>query len=84
MAPTEFTAQELDEVYAFAIDLGKQAGEKLLRGVQGRIDGVPADGHGSSNLAFTEKDNAVDIVTQVDEGTYIHPPPVHGYQTQVD
>lgn len=65
--------EDLDEIYTFAVDLGKRAGKILLDGVQSRIDGVGtvtgthAD---STHLAFAEKDNAVDIVTQVDEGTY--------------
>ncbi|KAL1983810.1 hypothetical protein VTN96DRAFT_9896 [Rasamsonia emersonii] len=62
--------EDLDEIYTFAVDLGKRAGKILLDGVQSRIDGVGtvtgthAD---STHLAFAEKDNAVDIVTQVDE-----------------
>lgn len=67
---------QLDEIYQFAIDLGKKAGAKLLDGVHARIGGtisdissnVTSNANMTSNLAFEEKDNAVDIVTQVDEG----------------
>jgi myo-inositol-1(or 4)-monophosphatase len=61
---TQFTPVELDEIYAFAVDLGKRAGKILLDGIEKRVGGVG----GSGELAFTEKDNAVDIVTQTDEG----------------
>jgi myo-inositol-1(or 4)-monophosphatase len=53
---------ELDEIYAFAIDLGRKAGKMLMDRVDQRISG--ADG----TNAFEEKENAVDIVTQTDEG----------------
>lgn len=60
---TQISGQELDEIYAFAVDLGKRAGRLLLDGVNRRIDG-------SQEQAFVEKDNAVDIVTKTDEGIY--------------
>lgn len=70
--PSGMTAEQLDEIYQFAIDLGKKAGQKLLDGMHSRMTGTgnlqAADANTSNNLAFTEKDNAVDIVTQVDEG----------------
>ena len=56
------SAQELDEIYAFAIDLGKRAGKILLDMVEKQIDG----GSGSTNQ-FVEKNSSVDIVTQTDE-----------------
>lgn len=66
------TAEQLDEIYHFAIDLGKKAGQKLLDGMNSRTAGSgilqTTDANTCNNLAFTEKDNAVDIVTQVDEG----------------
>ncbi|KAL2006078.1 hypothetical protein VTN00DRAFT_9732 [Thermoascus crustaceus] len=57
---TQLSEQELDEIYAFAVGLGKRAGRLLLDGVNRRIDG-------SQEQAFAEKDNAVDIVTKTDE-----------------
>jgi myo-inositol-1(or 4)-monophosphatase len=73
---TEITDSELEEIYQFAIDLGKKAGAKLMDGIHARIGGTISDissndtgnANTTSNLAFEEKDNAVDIVTQVDEG----------------
>lgn len=59
------SAQELDEIYAFAVDLGKRAGKILLDTVEKQIDGS-GSGSGSSSQ-FVEKDSAVDIVTQTDE-----------------
>lgn len=58
--------KELDEIYAFAVDLGRRAGQLLLDGVEKRIDGR---GHG----AVSEKDSSVDIVTQADEGLFYSP-----------
>lgn len=53
---------ELDEIYAFAIDLGRKAGNMLMERVDERVSGT----EGSNT--FEEKENAVDIVTQTDEG----------------
>lgn len=46
---------QLDEIYTFAIDLARKAGDLLLERIEERN-------------AYTEKDNAVDLVTQTDEG----------------
>lgn len=54
---------ELDEIYAFAKDLGRRAGALLMDRVEQRISGS-----GDFSQKFEEKDNAVDIVTQTDEG----------------
>lgn len=62
----EFTQEQLDEIYAFAIDLGRKAGELLLQSIEKRIAG-----EGQNAYAYAEKDNAVDIVTRTDEGTHI-------------
>lgn len=61
-----FSQDELDEIYAFAIDLSRKAGDLLMSRVEQRMDG----GEGNSQN-FEEKDNAVDIVTQTDEGWLI-------------
>lgn len=74
--PAEISGAQLDEIYQFAIDLGKRAGAKLMDGIHARIGGNILDTSSSlannanmtSNLVFEEKDSAVDIVTQVDEG----------------
>lgn len=53
----------LDEVYAFAVDLAKKAGQLLLDAANQRIQT-------SSTTAteHVEKENSVDIVTQTDNG----------------
>ncbi|KAJ5546587.1 inositol monophosphatase [Penicillium frequentans] len=62
MAVPNFTQNELDEIYAFAVDLGRKAGDLLMERVELRISG----GEGNSQK-FEEKDSSVDIVTQTDE-----------------
>jgi myo-inositol-1(or 4)-monophosphatase len=64
MAIGPFTQDELDEIYTFAVDLGRKAGKLLMERVDQRI----SDANGHSN-SFEEKENSVDIVTQTDEGT---------------
>lgn len=61
MAATQFSQEELDEIYTFAVDLGWKAGQLLLDSIDRRIDGA-------GEQSYEEKDNAVDIVTQTDEG----------------
>lgn len=61
MAASELSQEQLDQIYAFAVDLGRKAGQLLMESVEKRIgDGV--------SQAVEEKDSAVDIVTQTDEG----------------
>jgi myo-inositol-1(or 4)-monophosphatase len=62
MAAGQLSQDELDEIYAFAVDLGRKAGDLLMERVEQRIAG------GDSPQTFEEKENAVDIVTQTDEG----------------
>ncbi|KAK4153361.1 inositol monophosphatase [Chaetomidium leptoderma] len=62
MATTSFTETELDEIFVFAIQLGKDAGKLLLEAAQLRFNG-----NGQSTQDFVEKDSAVDIVTKTDE-----------------
>lgn len=57
---TDLAQEQLDEIYAFAVDLGRKAGELLLESIEKRI--------GGSDQSVEEKDSAVDIVTQTDEG----------------
>lgn len=63
MAVGLLSQDELDEIYAFAKDLGRRAGKLLMDRVEQRISGS-----GGFSQEFEEKDNAVDIVTQTDEG----------------
>jgi alkylation response protein AidB-like acyl-CoA dehydrogenase len=61
---SEISQEELDEIYAFAVGLGKQAGQMLRDAAQLRMDG------GSGAIGQDEhvqKDNAVDLVTETDE-----------------
>lgn len=62
MAEGQLSQEELNEIYAFAVDLGRKAGDLLMERVEQRISG------GDSPQTFEEKENAVDIVTQTDEG----------------
>ena len=48
---------DLDEIYRFAIQLGKDAGAMLQTAAQARIDG-------GSQSTHVEKESAVDLVTQ--------------------
>ncbi|OKP12670.1 Protein qutG [Penicillium subrubescens] len=61
MAVGQLSQDELDEIYAFAIDLGRKAGDMLMERVEQRISGS------NGPQTFEEKENAVDIVTQTDE-----------------
>ncbi|KAH6847041.1 hypothetical protein B0I37DRAFT_397380 [Chaetomium sp. MPI-CAGE-AT-0009] len=54
------TEAELDEIYAFAIQLGKDAGKLLLDAAQARFNG-------ENRQEVVEKDSSVDIVTKTDE-----------------
>lgn len=66
---SEISREELDEIYVFAVELGKQAGKMLLDAAQVRITG------GSGNQKSKEhvqKENAVDLVTETDESEFTH------------
>ncbi|KAF2431290.1 inositol monophosphatase [Tothia fuscella] len=54
--------EELEEIYAFAVQLGKDAGAILLERAQERFDGSK-----QAEQGHIEKVNAVDLVTQTDE-----------------
>ncbi|KAI0400107.1 inositol monophosphatase [Xylaria palmicola] len=59
---SEITPEELGEIYDFAIQLGKDAGQMLMGFAKARWGD-----RGSGEQLFSEKDNAVDIVTKADE-----------------
>lgn len=42
---TQFSSEELDEIYSFAIDLGRKDGKLLLDGVERRINGTDRHGY---------------------------------------
>jgi myo-inositol-1(or 4)-monophosphatase len=61
---SEIPKEELDEIYEFAIGLGKQAGYMLRDAAQLRMDG----GNGTkAQQEHVQKENAVDLVTETDE-----------------
>lgn len=61
MAP-QISDDELGEIYAFAIQLGKDAGNMLMDAARLRMSGS------EGVQKFEEKENAVDIVTKTDTG----------------
>ncbi|KAG8358123.1 Protein qutG [Fusarium venenatum] len=56
-------SQQLTEIYAFAVQLGKDAGDMLMAAAQRRIDG---HGTSSTTVSYVEKENSVDLVTKTD------------------
>lgn len=66
--PTDDVELDLDAIYAFAVQLGKDAGAMLMAGAEARMGGG-GDGSGGG---FEEKESAVDIVTKTDEGVLVH------------
>ncbi|EAQ83031.1 hypothetical protein CHGG_10849 [Chaetomium globosum CBS 148.51] len=60
MHTKSLTEGELDEIYAFAVQLGKDAGKLLLDAAQSRFNG-------ENTQEVVEKDSSVDIVTKTDE-----------------
>jgi len=63
----DISKEELDDIYAFAVELGKEAGKMLMEAAQLRM----GDGDGRASREQEEhvqKENAVDLVTETDEG----------------
>lgn len=58
---------ELDEIYAFAVQLGKDAGKMLMEAVMRRTR--PQD-NGDVPISMEEKESSVDIVTKTDHGVW--------------
>ena len=54
---------DLDEIYEFAVRIGKEAGAMLQRAAEARF----GDSRESKHI---EKENAVDLVTQTDIGKF--------------
>lgn len=68
---TILTETELDEIYSFAIQLAKEAGQKLLDAVDARLGQTSTGtttGGGGGAVGHVEKESAVDLVTETDEG----------------
>ena len=59
----ELSKAELDDIYAFAVNLGKDAGKMLMEAARVRMG--DAGSHGQKE--HVQKENAVDLVTETDE-----------------
>lgn len=66
MAEIEISDAVLQEIYLFALDLGRRAGQILLDGIEKRTGGEQ-----EKQEEQVEKMNAVDIVTQTDLGEFL-------------
>ncbi|KAF5864454.1 hypothetical protein ETB97_007557 [Aspergillus alliaceus] len=64
MTVPQLDQEQLDEIYSFSVDLSRKAGQLLLESIEKRIEG-------EGSQSEEEKENAVDIVTQTDEGSSI-------------
>lgn len=60
----QISEKELDEIYAFAVQLGKDAGKMLMDAARLRM------ASGGAAHESVEKENAVDIVTKTDTGDF--------------
>ncbi|KAF2687181.1 inositol monophosphatase [Lentithecium fluviatile CBS 122367] len=60
---SEISKEELDEIYAFAVQLGKDAGEMLMDAAKVRMGDVGTQ----EQKEHVQKENAVDLVTETDE-----------------
>ena len=60
----DIAREELDEIYAFAVQLGRDAGKMLMDAAQIRIDG---GSDMKQEKEHVQKENAVDLVTETDE-----------------
>lgn len=59
----DISRADLDEIYAFSIQLGRDAGRMLMAAASARM----GDAGSSSQKAHVQKMNAVDLVTETDE-----------------
>jgi myo-inositol-1(or 4)-monophosphatase len=65
---TAISQEELDGIYAFAVELGREAGKMLMDAAKLRM----GEGYLSKEQKeHVEKENAVDLVTETDEGKAI-------------
>jgi myo-inositol-1(or 4)-monophosphatase len=67
----QISSDELEQIFSFAIDLGKKAGSILLQATEKRMRNASYSTTYTEELNIAEKDNQVDIVTQTDEGKEI-------------
>jgi hypothetical protein len=59
----ELSKAELDDIYAFAVELGKEAGKMLMEAVRVRMGETGS----LDQEEHLQKENAVDLVTEADE-----------------
>jgi len=66
----DISQQQLDEIYAFAVQLGKDAGQMLMDAARRRMQGNGA----TTSVDYVEKENSVDLVTKTDNDVeaFIH------------
>ena len=64
---SDISDDQLSEVYAFAVQLGKDAGEMLMKAARTRFETQSGP---STTVSYVEKDNSVDIVTKTDNGKF--------------
>jgi myo-inositol-1(or 4)-monophosphatase len=64
----DLSDDQLSEVYSFAVQLGKDAGDMLMAAARKRFEN---QGGPSTKVSYVEKDNAVDIVTSTDNGKWV-------------
>lgn len=60
----QISERQLDEIHAFAVQLGKDAGQMLMDAAKLRM------ASGGAAHESVEKENAVDIVTKTDTGEF--------------
>jgi myo-inositol-1(or 4)-monophosphatase len=60
---SELSIAELDDIYAFAVELGKEAGKMLMEAARVRM----GDAGSHEQREHVQKENAVDLVTETDE-----------------
>ena len=68
---------ELDDIYRFAVQLGKDAGQMLMDAARRRMqgdNGATATQTTTTSVSYVEKENSVDLVTQTDHDAehFIH------------
>ena len=61
---SDISQDELSEIYAFAVQLGKDAGQMLMQAARLRTDDTRAS---QKQEEHAQKANAVDLVTETDE-----------------
>lgn len=61
----DISGEELDEIYAFAVNLGEEAGRMLMHGARVRMGDERVANEQEEHV---QKENAVDLVTKMDDG----------------